>query len=284
MKGNSIYVFRRWWERYGVQTVLTVLALVAAGLIRHTHGAVLFEMYQALARPFEAGPEQQEQLVNARIRELEQRLAEQERQNQSLQQLVDAVGDRDLPPVFAPAIGRSAHHWWNHIILGRGRRDGLKKGYIVTAPGGLVGRIASVTDRTSRVLLISDPTSRVGVTISRSRSMGFLRGQGTERAAMEFFDKVPDVKVGDTVLTSSLSQLFPPGTPVGTVESVKLNASPAPEAIVKLSAPIGNLEWAMVEPNLPPSKTSSKTASEAEEEAAAEQPEEDSFEDGFEEN
>ncbi|MBE9040157.1 rod shape-determining protein MreC [Oscillatoriales cyanobacterium LEGE 11467] len=273
-----MYVFRRWWERYGVQTVLAVLALVAAGLVRHTNGAVLFEMYQALARPFEANPAQQEQLVNARIRELEQRLAEQERQNQSLKQLVGAVGDRDRQPIFAPAIGRSAHHWWNHIILGRGRRDGLKKGYIVTAPGGLVGRISSVTDRTSRVLLISDPTSRVGVTIGRSRSMGFLRGQGTERAVMEFFDKVPDVKAGDTVSTSSLSQLFPPGTPVGSVESVKLNASPAPEATVKLSAPIGNLEWALVEPNRPISETSSDTTLDAEE-----QPQEER-EDGFEEN
>lgn len=256
-------MFRRWWERYGVQTVLIVLALVAAGLIRQTNGAVLFEMYQILARPFEADPAQQEQLVNARIRELEQRLVEQERQNQSLRELIDAVSDRDRQPVFAPAIGRSAHHWWNHIILGRGRRDGLKKGYIVTAPGGLVGRIASVTDRTSRVLLVSDPTSRVGVTIGRSRSMGFLRGRGGERAVMEFFDKVPDVKEGDVVSTSSLSQLFPPGTPVGRVESVKLNASPAPEAIVKLSAPIGNLEWALVEPNRPVAETDLEADSES---------------------
>jgi rod shape-determining protein MreC len=79
--------------------------------------------------------------------------------------------------------------------------------------------------------------------------MGYLRGQAQNRAVMEFFDKVPDVRPGDVVSTSSFSQLFPAGLPVGRVESVDLRKSPAPEAVIELSAPISYLEWVIVAPN-----------------------------------
>ena len=78
--------------------------------------------------------------------------------------------------------------------------------------------------------------------------MGFMRGQGSNRAVLQFFDKVPDVRKGDAVSTSPVSELFPPGLPLGRVESVNLDKSPAPEAIIELTAPVGYLEWVMVYP------------------------------------
>jgi len=76
--------------------------------------------------------------------------------------------------------------------------------------------------------------------------MGYVRGQGANRVIMEFFDKVPDVRPGDVITTSSISRRFPAGLPIGTVESVNLNKSPAPEAVIELSAPISHLEWVMI--------------------------------------
>ncbi|URD48841.1 rod shape-determining protein MreC [Chroococcidiopsis sp. CCNUC1] len=109
-----------------------------------------------------------------------------------------------------------------------------------------MGKISSVTPNTSRVLLISDRTSQLGVTVSRSRHTGFLRGLSESQAVMQFFDKVPDVKRGDAIVTSTYSQIYPAGLPVGKIESIDLNKSPAPEAIVSFSAPIPHLEWAVV--------------------------------------
>jgi rod shape-determining protein MreC len=248
MKNSSLYTFRRWWDRYGTSIVLISLALGSAWFVRQTQAAVILELYQVLARPFAPDPAVRQQLTNARIQELEARLAETERQNQAFQELMGAVKKGDRKPIFAPVVGRSAHHWWQQLILGRGSQSGLKEGDMVSAPGGLLGRITNVTPHSSQVLLLTDTNSRVGVTIGRTRSMGILRGQSKDRAVMEFFDKVPNVKEGDLVLTSSLSQLFPGGTPVGRVESLNLQASPAPEAVVVLSAPLGSIEWAMVYP------------------------------------
>jgi len=244
-----MYTLRRWWDRHGLRTGLIGLAIASAWLVRQTQGAMVAEVYQVLSRPFQAGPTAAQQIETAEVQELQQRLIELESQNQRFQQLLNYLKVQPGEEVVAPIIGRSADHWWQQITLGRGSRDGIEEGAIVSGTGGLVGRVVQVTPNTSRVLLISDPSSQVGVTISRSRSMGYLRGQAENRAIMEFFDKVPDVRAGDVVSTSSFSRLFPAGLPVGRVESIDLTKSPAPEAVIEFSAPISVLEWVIITPN-----------------------------------
>jgi rod shape-determining protein MreC len=244
-----MYALRRWWDRNGVKLGLISLAVGSALLLRQTQGALVFETYRWLTQPFFRNPAQVTQTGTPRERELEQRLVELESQNRELQKLLKYVDQRSDKGVTAPVIGRSSDHWWQEIVLSRGSNDGIQPGYIVSGIGGIVGRVVEVTPHTSRVLLISDPSSKVGVTISRSRHMGYIRGQSANRVIMVFVDKVPDVRKGDVVTTSALSRLFPSGLPVGVVESISFNKSPAPEAVIELSAPISHLEWVVVSPN-----------------------------------
>lgn len=243
-----MFILRRWWDRKGVAIALGGLTLSAAWMIRQTQGAALFEAYQVMTRPFQLGPTKEERYTNARVQELQQRLGELESQNQKLKELLDYSKTQKLKGMSAPIVGRSADHWWQQITLGRGSQDGINVGSIVMGSGGLVGRIVNVTPNSSRVLLISDATSKVGAVVSRSRSMGFMRGQGSNRAVLQFFEKVPDVRRGDVISTSPVSQLFPPGLPLGRVESVNLDKSPAPEAVIELTAPVSYLEWVIVYP------------------------------------
>lgn len=246
-----MYDLRRWWDRYGIQVTLTTLALGTALVVRHTHAGFLMETYQWITRPFQTKPTPQERLANAQLLELQQRLIELESKNQRLEELLGFVQSKQIKGIPAPVIGRSADHWWQQVMLGRGSKDGVTEGAIVLSPGGLVGRITQVTPTASRVLLLTDSSSRVGVMVSRSRFMGYMRGGLGNRAVIEFFEKVPDVRQGDVITTSSFSQLFPAGIPVGRVESVDLSKAPAPEAVVELSAPLSYLEWAVVYPHSP---------------------------------
>jgi rod shape-determining protein MreC len=241
-----MFTLRRWWDRNRLQVALVGAALGSAVLIRQTGAAFVFETYQLLTRPFHPQATQERILDNAQFQELKQRLTELESTNQKLQELLGYIKQNKQTGIPAPVVGRSSDHWWQQLVLGRGSNDGVKVGDVVMAPGGLIGRITHVTSNTSRVLLLSDPSSRVGVTVSRTRSMGYVRGQSANRLVMEFFDKVPDVRRGDVVATSSFSQLFPAGLPVGRVESVNLNKSPAPEAVIELSSPVAYLEWAVI--------------------------------------
>lgn len=244
-----MFSLRRWWDRFGLRVGLIALALSGAWLLRQTQGTFVLELYQVLAKPFQGKPAQQEILQDAAVRELQDRLIELESQNQQLRSLLDYQSSLSEKGIVAPVIGRSPDHWWQLVTLGRGSSDDIQVGAIVSGTGGIVGRVIQVTPNTSRVLLVSDPSSQVGVTISRSRSMGYMRGQARNRAVMEFFDKVPDVRPGDVVSTSSFSQLFPAGMPIGRIESVNLDKSPVPEATIEISAPISYLEWVIVSPN-----------------------------------
>jgi rod shape-determining protein MreC len=232
------------------------LILGTAWFLRQTQGAAILELYSLLVSPLQEDPSHSlvNQLTNKRIEELLARTQELEQQNRHLKALLGYVETEKQPLVNAPVIGRSADDWWQQVILGRGSQNGITKDSTVTGVGGLVGRVVSVTPHTSSVLLISNPDSRVGATISRTRSMGVIKGQGSQVALMQFFEKVPEVRPGDIVTTSPVSRLFPGGIPIGKVQSVNLESNPAPQAKIILTAPINDLEWVSVHPSSLPEK------------------------------
>ena len=243
-----MFTVRSWWDRHGLQIVLSGLVLGTGLFLHQTQGAAISELYSLIIRPFQVEPNFDNKLTNARVQELEQQLGELEQQNRQLKELLGYFELQKQPVITAPIVGRSPDYWWKQVTIGRGSQDGIEVGFVVSGIGGLVGRVVDVTPHTSRILLISDPTSRVGVTITRSRYMGFMQGQGSQIAVMRFFEKVPDVRKGDIVTTSSVSRLFPGGLPIGRVKSVTLENGPAPEAIVELTAPLNYIEWVIVHP------------------------------------
>ncbi|MEN9207325.1 MAG: rod shape-determining protein MreC [Gloeomargarita sp. GMQP_bins_120] len=239
---NRFAFLQRWWQRYALQLMAGV-GVVATGIYLQTTQAWLIrELYRGLW----GRQVPDTHLTDARVLELEMRVQELQTQNRQLQQLLVYRQQMPLATVAAAVVGRSPGHWWQQLWVGEGSNRGITVGTVVLAPGGLVGRVLDVTPSTSRVLLVTDPSSKVGVMVSRSRAMGVLVGQGTEQLVVEFFDKNPDVKPGDALVTSPFSTIFPPGIPVGKVESIDWRAMPAPRATVQLNAPIERLEWVLL--------------------------------------
>jgi rod shape-determining protein MreC len=245
-----MFTIRRWWDKNAARTVYTALALGSGWLIWQTQATLLLEIYQTISRPFQPQPYRVETVANARTQQLQDEIVELQAQNQKMKQLIQAPPELTGRKIEAPVIGRSPDNWWQQIILGRGKSDGIQAGWIVLGEGGLVGRVTQVTAHTSQVLLATDPSSRMGVVTSRSRQMGYIQGNHdrSDNVVLQFFDKTPDVKVGDVISTSAVSQLFPGGLTVGRVVALNLTKAPAPEAIVKLSAPINALEWVRLYP------------------------------------
>jgi rod shape-determining protein MreC len=246
-------LLRRWWDRKSLQIGLIALVVGSAWVLRQTQGAALLEMYQGITRPLQmlqAGPTPEERLRDARVLELQAQIVDLQSQNQKLQNLLGYAAKGPISSNLIPArvVGRSADHWWQQITLDRGANSGIKEGFIVKAEGGLVGLVESVTPNTSRVLLISDLKSQVGVTISRTSAKGVLRGDSSPEAVLEFYEKVPNVKVGDFVSTSTYSQRFPSGLAVGRIKSLDLKKLPASVAKVELFPPIRSLDWVSVHP------------------------------------
>jgi rod shape-determining protein MreC len=243
----------RWWERRGLQIGLLCLAVGTTIVLRQTQGALLMEAYQGISRPLQmlqAGPNKEERLRDARILELKTQIAELEFQNQKLRQIVsytekEVIKERS---VVARVIGRSADNWWQQVILNRGTSAGIQEGSIVKAEGGLVGLVDQVSANSSRVLLVSDLKSQIGVSVSQSGAKGVLKGDGSAEGILEFYEKVPNAKVGDTVATSTYSQKFPAGMPIGRVKSLDFKRVPTSIAKIELFPPIRSLDWVEIYP------------------------------------
>jgi rod shape-determining protein MreC len=128
-------------------------------------------------------------------------------------------------------------------VLAAGRDDGVRPGMPVIAAAGLVGRITDVGTRRSRVLLLSDPLSRVPVRVQRTGWAGLLVGTGGPRPefAFDVQSAVDRLRPGDRLVTTGDGGLFPPDVPVAVV------VEPGPPARTRLTAPTLGLGMVSVE-------------------------------------
>jgi hypothetical protein len=96
----------------------------------------------------------------------------------------------------------------------------VRRGDGVVDKSGVVGVVLGIGRRTSDVLLLSDPSSSIDVVSQRTRARGVLHGEDSDErygTQVEDFDKLRDVRPGDTLVTSGIGTRFPPGLLVGVV-------------------------------------------------------------------
>lgn len=119
-------------------------------------------------------------------------------------------------------LGQDPNPYLFYVIINRGGRDNLEIGMPVIAGGGrLVGRVAQVYPRWSKVQLIIDPGSRVNGLVQASRATGLVAGQPDGSIMIEQVPQSAQINVGDTVVTSGRGGLLPKGLIVGQVAEVQ---------------------------------------------------------------
>jgi rod shape-determining protein MreC len=98
-----------------------------------------------------------------------------------------------------------------------GALDGVTDGSAVLDGLGLVGRIAGVAKRSSRILFLTDASSRVPVVIRPSGQRALVTGDNGPAPALDFVDQGDALRPGDRVVTSGDGGLYPPDILVGQV-------------------------------------------------------------------
>jgi rod shape-determining protein MreC len=122
------------------------------------------------------------------------------------------------------------------VTLDAGSAKGIYPDMTVISDGGIVGVVKAVTRSSSIVLLMSDPTFKVGVRIAGTQSAGVLIGQGSSKYLLQLLDANGTINVGDSLVTlgSDNNRPFVPGVPVGKVVKVSTtSASVTQEALVE---------------------------------------------------
>ncbi|MFZ1415889.1 MAG: rod shape-determining protein MreC [Defluviicoccus sp.] len=144
-----------------------------------------------------------------------------EAENAQLRGLLKLVAEPEARFVAGRVVADPGGAYANSLLVNAGQRDGVDKGHIVLTGEGLVGRIAASANRVSRVLLISDLNSRVPVLVGEGRARAILAGDNSFYPRLIHLDPDEKIAAGDHVVTSGITEAFPPGLPVGTVVSVE---------------------------------------------------------------
>lgn len=195
------------------------------------------------------------QRLQERVRVLEMQLQEKQEQVREAERLREIAGVKPLLPVdtlVARVIANDGLPWFRNITIDRGLMDGVDLNSPVMSAHGVVGRVIAVGPQASRVQILLDKSSAVGVRIERTRTTGVVTGKsGYGDAAgpdldLLYVPVLADVEVGDVVVTSGLDRIHPRGLMVGRVRAVKSGAGLFKEISVAPAARFEQLEEVMV--------------------------------------
>ena len=180
-------------------------------------------------------------------RELQQMMAwkeaalQREQENARLLDLNNVRLDPKFTKITGVVLADSGSPFRQTVLLNIGQRDGIINGWAVMDGIGLVGRIAGVGERTSRVILLGDTSSRVAVKIESNGQTALVVGDNTSRPPIEFLENSETVYPGDRIVTSGDGGVFPSGILVGQVSQ-----TPSGRLRVRLAADMQRLEFLRV--------------------------------------
>ena len=149
--------------------------------------------------------------------------------------------DPRLTFITGVVLADSGSPFRQSVVLNIGARDGILDGWAAMDGIGLVGRISGVGNNTSRVILLTDASSRIPITIQASGQPALLVGDNTLSPAVEFVENPDIVRPGDRVVSSGDGDVFPPGLLVGEIA-----VDPGGRMRVRLAADYERLEFLRV--------------------------------------
>lgn len=142
-------------------------------------------------------------------------------ENKRLKEILSLKEQEPKYHTTARIISKGYDRFLQTMIIDKGRKDGILKDMTVITPKGLVGKIYSVRENFSVVLLLRDPNFSVAVRLQDTRIEGIISGTGGKYCILKYIPPEEDIKVGEIVVTSGLDGIFPKGIPVGFIKSIK---------------------------------------------------------------
>jgi rod shape-determining protein MreC len=226
----------------GIFGILVVLILL---LPQTTKQQMQATFYQAISPILRTGVSVQQRLGGVggglkHLDELERENAQLKLENRQLQatnnllknseaevnRLNRALGYKERSSfrlVPARIISRDSATWWNSCTIDRGAADSIAADMAVVTETGLVGKVTSVANDVAMVLLLSDESLRVSVTIEGTQEQGIVSGTraSTNYAPdlrIRFLSKTANLKPGLNVFTAGAGGVFPSGVLIGRVK------------------------------------------------------------------
>ena len=142
-------------------------------------------------------------------------------ENNRLEELLDFQRESKMTILPARVINMSASPYLSSSLsIDVGLESGVEENDPVITPKGIIGKTTIVGDNASIVQMINDVNFRLSVRIKPSGSTGIMRWLDGDLYLIKEVQKNANVNIGDKVVTSGFSDIFPDDLPVGEVVNI----------------------------------------------------------------
>ena len=142
-------------------------------------------------------------------------------ENNRLEELLDFQRESKMTILPARVINMSASPFLSSSLsIDVGLESGVEENDPVITPKGISGKTTIAGNNASIVQLINDVNFRLSVRIKPSGSTGIMRWLDSDLYLIKEVQKNANVNIGDKVVTSGFSDIFPDDLPVGEVVNI----------------------------------------------------------------
>ncbi|WP_127112714.1 rod shape-determining protein MreC [Shimia sediminis] len=226
-------------ERFRAQVVDRVVPSMDWAMAPVTGAINLVRDYQSYQRIVDQNKELRRELQQ--MKAWKEAALQLEQENARLLDLNNVRLDPRLTFVTGVVLADSGSPFRQSVLLNIGARDGIVDGWATMDGIGLVGRISGVGRSSSRVILLSDSSSRIPVMIQPSGQTAIVAGDNSIAPYIDFLENPERVRPGDRVISSGDGGVFPSGLLVGQVAT-----DPGGRLRVRLAADYERLEFLRV--------------------------------------
>ena len=112
------------------------------------------------------------------------------------------------------------------VMLDKGNQSGIQPGQVVVDDTGVVGQITRSYPWVSEVTLITDKDHSVPVQVVRNGLRSVVSGTGKDDSLeLRYMAGNTDIQEGDSLVTSGIDGVYPPGLPVAVVSKIERNST-----------------------------------------------------------
>lgn len=142
-------------------------------------------------------------------------------ENERLKELLNIKEGNNIDFAIANIRFRDPLSVYDEFFIDLGSNDGIKENMVVLNKDILLGRVSKVYEDRAVVDLISKNGAYTSILIGDKKYIGILKGENSNSLNIEYIVNDANIEVGDKVVTSGISDIYPKGQYIGEVASVK---------------------------------------------------------------
>ena len=168
-------------------------------------------------------------------------------ENQRLKRMLEYKNSSEFNLKVAKVLNHNLSPNLNSFSLDIGLNENIKSNSPVMDMNGIIGKTYNIDNNKTIIQLITDKNFRISIRIGRNRNLGVFIPNYSKIGIIEGIPKSQEIMIGEIVLTSGISNIYPGNIPIAKVISTYIDPNELFQNItVKILADIFNPDYVFI--------------------------------------